>query len=145
VDIKRHPDAEKLYIETVDLGTEQRTIVSGLVPHYTEEELKGRNVVLVANLKPALLRGVESNGMLLAAQTGKTVEVLFVDNARPGDRVRLAGGAAEEAGAPAQIDIDAFFTMPITVEDSRVLVGNAALECAGAPLTTAKVAKGRVK
>jgi len=145
VDIKRHPDAEKLYIETVDLGTEQRTIVSGLVPHYKEEELKGRNVVLVANLKPALLRGVESNGMLLAAQTGKTVEVLFVDNARPGDRVRLAGGAAEEAGAPAQIDIDAFFTMPITVEDSRVLVGNAALECAGAPLTTAKVAKGRVK
>jgi methionyl-tRNA synthetase len=145
VDIKRHPDAEKLYIETVDLGTEQRTIVSGLVPHYKEEELRGRNVVLVANLKPALLRGVESNGMLLAAQTGKIVEVLFVDNARPGDRVRPAGGEAAEAGAPAQIDIDAFFTMPITVEDSRVVVGNAALECAGAPLTTAKVAKGRVK
>jgi methionyl-tRNA synthetase len=154
VDIKRHPDAEKLYIETVDLGTEQRTIVSGLVPHYTEEELKGRNVVLVANLKPALLRGVESNGMLLAAQTGKIVEVLFVDNARPGDRVRLAGGAAEEPGAPTapmaleapgEIDIDAFFTMPITVEDSRVMVGNAALECAGAPLATVKVANGRVK
>jgi methionyl-tRNA synthetase len=148
VDIKRHPDAEKLYIETVDLGTEQRTIVSGLVPHYTEEELKGRNVVLVANLKPALLRGVESNGMLLAAQTGKVVEVLFLDSARPGDRVRPAGGAAEGPGAleaPSQIDIDAFFTMPITVEDSRVMVGNAALECAGAPIVTVKVAKGRVK
>ena len=104
VDIKRHPDAEKLYIETVDLGTEQRTIVSGLVPHYTEEELKGRNVVLVANLKPALLRGVESNGMLLAAQTGKIVEVLFVDNARPGDRVRPAGGAAEEPETPGALE-----------------------------------------
>jgi methionyl-tRNA synthetase len=115
------------------------------VPHYKEEELMGRNVVLVANLKPALLRGVESNGMLLAAQAGKIVEVLFVDNARPGDRVRPAGGAAEGAEAPAQIDIDAFFTMPITVEDSRVMIGDAALECAGAPLTTAKVAKGRVK
>jgi methionyl-tRNA synthetase len=143
VDIRRHPDAEKLYVETVDLGGEQRTIVSGLVPHYTEEELRGRNIVLVANLKPALLRGVESRGMLLAAQAGKTVEVLFVDSARPGDRVVPAGGTA--AGAPAEIDIDTFFTMPIAVEDSRVMVGEAALECGGTAITTAKVAKGRVK
>ena len=71
VEIKRHPDAEKLYIETVDLGTEQRTIVSGLVPHYKEEELLGHTIVLVANLKPALLRGVESKGMLLAASGGQ--------------------------------------------------------------------------
>ena len=92
VEVKRHPDAEKLYIETVDLGTEQRTIVSGLVPHYKEEELLGHTVVLVANLKPALLRGVESQGMLLAASEGKTVEVLFVDHAQPGDRVVLSGG-----------------------------------------------------
>ena len=73
IDVKRHPDAEKLYIETIDLGTEQRTIVSGLVPHYKEEELNGHMIVLVSNLKPALLRGVESKGMLLAASEGKTV------------------------------------------------------------------------
>ena len=112
VEIKRHPDAEKLYVETVDLGTEKRTIVSGLVPHYTEEELLGHNVVLVANLKPALLRGVESAGMLLAAQEGKTVEVLFVDHAAPGDRVVLSG-AARSTPIREQIDIDTFFTMPI--------------------------------
>ena len=162
VDIKRHPDAEKLYIETVDLGAEQRTIVSGLVPHYKEEELRGRSIVLVANLKPALLRGVESRGMLLAAQdmdveggrsqgggkpakTGKTVEVLFVENARPGDRVMAAGGTAAAAPPPAEIDIDTFFATPITVEDSRVMVGDAALECGGRPILTVKVAKGRVK
>jgi methionyl-tRNA synthetase len=148
VDIRRHPDAEKLYIETVDLGSEQRTIVSGLVPHYTEEELRGRNIVLVANLKPALLRGVESRGMLLAAQTGKIVEVLFVDAAKPGDRVVAGGPAAGQgpaAALPAEIDIDTFFTMPITVEDSRVMVGDAPLECGGSPIPTAKVAKGRVK
>jgi methionyl-tRNA synthetase len=143
VDIRRHPDAEKLYVETVDLGGEQRTIVSGLVPHYKEEELRGRSIVLVANLKPALLRGVESRGMLLAAQTGKTVEVLFVDTAKPGDRVTAAGGPVAEA--PAEIDIDTFFTMPITVEDSRIMVGDAPLECGGAPILTARVVKGRVK
>ncbi len=143
VEIKRHPDAEKLYIETVDLGTEQRTIVSGLVPHYKEEELLGHTIVLVANLKPALLRGVESRGMLLAASEGKTVEVLFVDHAKPGDRVVLSGGPAAEA--PAEIDIDAFFTMPITAENSRVVVGDAALECAGKPVATSRVTKGRVK
>ncbi len=71
VEIKRHPEAEKLYIETVDLGTETRQIVSGLVPYYKEEELSGHNVILVTNLKPALLRGVESRGMLLAASCPK--------------------------------------------------------------------------
>lgn len=143
VEIKRHPDAEKLYIETVDLGAEKRTIVSGLVPHYKEEELLGHMVVLVANLKPAMLRGVESQGMLLAAQEGKTVEVLFVDHAQPGERVALKGGAADPA--PAQIDIDTFFTMPIVADGSRVLVGDAELECAGRAVVTSRVSKGRVK
>ena len=100
VEIKRHPDAEKLYIETVDLGAEKRTIVSGLVPHYKEEELLGHTVVLVANLKPAMLRGVESQGMLLAAQEGKTVEVLFVDHAQPG-RARRPEGGGRRSGARA--------------------------------------------
>jgi methionyl-tRNA synthetase len=143
VEIARHPDAEKLYVETVDMGTGTRTIVSGLVPHYTEEELRGHTVVLVANLKPAMLRGVESQGMLLAGSEGKVVEVLFVDHARPGDRVTLTGTTGP---APTdQIDVDTFFSMPISVEASRVVVGDAALECGGRPVVTSKVAKGRVK
>ena len=103
----------------------------------------GRTIVLVANLKPALLRGVESQGMLLAASEGKTTEVLFVDEARPGDRILLSGGPSAES--PAQIDIDTFFAMPIAAEGSRVVVGDAALECGGKPLATTRVAKGRVK
>jgi len=113
------------------------------VPHYKEEELLGRTVVLVANLKPALLRGVESQGMLLAASEGKTVEVLFVDHARPGDRVLLGGGPSAES--PVQIDIDAFFSMPITAESGRIVVGDAALECGEKPVVTTRVSKGRVK
>ncbi len=143
-EIRKHPEAEKLYIETVDLGTEQRQIVSGLVPHYKEEELAGHNVILVANLKPALLRGVESNGMLLAAQEGKTVEVLFADHAKPGERVSLSGGEAPEGALP-QIDIDAFLSIPIAVEDFKAVVGGEALCVGGKQLATVKVSKGRVR
>ncbi len=143
-EIKKHPEAEKLYIETVDLGTEQRQIVSGLVPHYKEEELSGRHVILVANLKPALLRGVESNGMLLAAQEGKTVEVLFADHAKPGERVSLSGGEVPEGALP-QIDIDAFLSIPITVEDFKAVVGGETLCVGGKTLATVKVSKGRVR
>ena len=65
----------------VSLGNEERQIVSGLQKYYTEEELIGKKVVLVANLKPAKLKGIESNGMILAAGDGDTVKVLVVDDA----------------------------------------------------------------
>ena len=58
---------EKLLKLTVDLGTEQRTIVSGIAQFYTPEDMVGRTVILIANLKPAKIRGIESHGMLLAA------------------------------------------------------------------------------
>lgn len=76
---ERVEGANKLYKLTVDLGYEQRTVVSGLVPYYKEEELIGKKVILVANLKPAKLRGIESNGMLLAAGDKDTVKLLTVD------------------------------------------------------------------
>ena len=76
---ERVEGANKLYKLTVDLGKEQRTVVSGLVPYYTEQELIGKKVVLVSNLKPAKLRGIESNGMLLAAGDGENVKLLTID------------------------------------------------------------------
>ena len=76
---ERIEGANKLYKLTVDLGTEKRTVVSGLVPYYTEEELIGKKVVLVSNLKPAKLRGIESNGMLLAAGNKDNVKLLTID------------------------------------------------------------------
>jgi methionyl-tRNA synthetase len=152
VEVARHPKADKLYVETVDLGTERRQIVSGLVPYYKEEELVGHCIVLVANLKPAKLRGVESNGMLLAAQPdgpegapAETVEVLFVDHATPGDRVVLEGTDPAVPAPADRIDVDTFFTMPIRVEDATVLVGGQRLTCAGKDVRTAKVVKGRVQ
>ena len=78
--VERIEKADKLYKLTVDLGTEKRTIVSGLVKYYKEEELLNKQVVVVSNLKPAKLRGVESQGMLLAAGDDDIVKLLVLDN-----------------------------------------------------------------
>lgn len=77
---ERIENANKLYKLTVDLGSEKRTIVSGLVKYYTVEELINKQVVVVANLKPVKLRGVESQGMLLAAGDDDVVKLLVLDN-----------------------------------------------------------------
>jgi methionyl-tRNA synthetase len=144
IEVEKHPKADKLYIETVDLGGETRRIVSGLVPYYSPDELKGRNVLLVCNLKPARLRGVESQGMLLAADDGQTVEVLFADHAEPGDPVVLAGRPNPGQTAE-EIDIEEFFSIPIVVKNHQVLIDEVLLECAGRPITLEKVETGQVR
>ena len=73
------PKADKLLKLTVDLGTEQREVVSGIAQNYTTDELIGKNVILVANLKAAKLRGVVSRGMVLAASAGDDLKLLTVD------------------------------------------------------------------
>ena len=78
------PRASKLLRLEVDLG-DRRTIVSGIAGSYTPDELVGKQVIIVANLKPAKLMGVISQGMLLAAVEGKTVTVATLDKAvKPG-------------------------------------------------------------
>jgi methionyl-tRNA synthetase len=74
----------------VDVGTEQRTIVAGIAEAYQAEQLVGRTIAIVFNLKPAKLMGVESNGMVLAASVGdgKPILVSFDEPVPPGARVR---------------------------------------------------------
>merc|ERR1712158_94050 len=95
VEVGRHPDAEKLYVEKIDLGEAvPRTIVSGLVDFVPQEEMEGRMVVVLANLKPAKMRGVESCGMVLCSsrEEPKEVEPLGVpEGAAVGDRVTVEG------------------------------------------------------
>ena len=81
--------ADKLLQLTVKLGNEERTVVSGIAQYYQPDELVGRQVVLVANLKPAKLRGIESRGMILAASDGDKLQVLRVPaEILPGSIVR---------------------------------------------------------
>jgi methionine--tRNA ligase beta chain len=71
-----HPKADKLIVLRIDLGAEQRQILAGIRNHYTAEELVGKQVVVVANLETAKLRGMESQGMLLAASDEGRVIIL---------------------------------------------------------------------
>ncbi|HEY5325095.1 MAG TPA: methionine--tRNA ligase subunit beta [Caldimonas sp.] len=71
-----HPNADRLLVLKVDLGTEERQIVAGIRAHYEPESLVGTQVVVVANLAPAMLRGVESQGMLLAASAEGALAVV---------------------------------------------------------------------
>ncbi len=96
VEVSRHPDAESLYVEKIDLGEAvPRTIVSGLVKFIPEEELNGRMVVVLCNLKPAKLKGIESRGMVLCSskdEDPKDVEPLWApEGSQPGDRVVVEG------------------------------------------------------
>ena len=79
--------ADKLLLLTVDLGTEQRTIISGIAKHYEPEQLVGQNVVMVVNLKPAKIRGIESRGMVLAASCDEKLQLVTADMP-PGSKVK---------------------------------------------------------
>ena len=76
---EKHPKADKLLVSQIDLGYETRQIVSGIASHYKPEEMIGKKVVVVVNLKPAKLRGVESQGMILAGDDGENLGLLTVD------------------------------------------------------------------
>lgn len=73
-----HPGADKLIVMKIDLGTEQRQICAGLRGYYEAQDLIGRNIVVVANLAPRMMRGVESNGMLLAASNADHSQVIVL-------------------------------------------------------------------
>jgi methionyl-tRNA synthetase len=81
--------SKKLLKLTVKVGEEQRTVVAGIAEHYAPADLVGKKVVVVANLEPARLMGVESNGMLLAGSSGGSLAVLVLDrDLPPGARVK---------------------------------------------------------
>lgn len=79
LDIKDHPNADKLYVLKIKIGKESKTIVAGIRDAYSKEELKGKDIVVFTNLEPATLRGVKSEGMLLAASDGEKVVLLVPD------------------------------------------------------------------
>ena len=71
---KRHPDADSLYIEEVDIGEDKpRTVISGLVKFIPEEEMQNRRAILMCNLKPSKMRGIMSEAMVMCASTPEKV------------------------------------------------------------------------
>ncbi|XP_067901741.1 aminoacyl tRNA synthase complex-interacting multifunctional protein 1a isoform X2 [Heterodontus francisci] len=94
---KKHPDADSLYVEEVDVGEENpRTVVSGLVKHVPVEEMQNRLAVMLCNLKPAKMRGVVSQAMVMCASSPEKVEILDPpSDAVPGDRITFEGYPGE--------------------------------------------------
>jgi len=90
LEAEKVPNSKKLMKLKIDLGSEQRTLVAGIAESYEAEQLVGRTVAIVANLKPAKLMGIESNGMILAASAdgGKATLVAFEEAPAPGTRIK---------------------------------------------------------
>jgi methionyl-tRNA synthetase len=84
---ERVTGADKLLRLEIEIGQERRQIVAGIAVHYAPETLPGRMVIVVFNLKPAKIRGVESNGMLLAASAGGVMRLVTVDGDIPSGAV----------------------------------------------------------
>lgn len=97
VEVSKHTDADSLYVEKIDLGEEApRTVVSGLANFVPMDQLQDRLVAVLCNLKPAKMRGVESQGMLLCTSSadGATVEPLKIpDGSKAGDKITVEGYA----------------------------------------------------
>ena len=83
VEVERVPGSDKLYKMQVDMGAEKRQIVTGLVDYYTAEEMMGKVIAVVLNLKPAKIFGQWSYGMLLAAEKDDRLALLTVDREIP--------------------------------------------------------------
>jgi methionyl-tRNA synthetase len=75
--------ADKLLRLQIDLGNEKRQIIAGIAKSYQPDEIIGKTIVVVANLEPATIRGVDSNGMLLAAKKGKKMRLVTIDGDLP--------------------------------------------------------------
>lgn len=88
-EVFEHPHADKLYVLKVDLGDKTKQLVAGIKPSYKKEELLGKQVVVIDNLEPAVLRGIESQGMLLATQDETGIVIIGPERkVRPGSIVK---------------------------------------------------------
>ena len=124
MEIKDHPNADKLYILDIDLGTEKRQLVAGIKGHYSADELKDKKIIVVTNLKPAKLRGVESNGMLLAGDDGTGPGLLTADESSPGDKVYFEGFENDAK----ELTFDDFLKIHMAVKNSKVYFENKELK-----------------
>jgi methionyl-tRNA synthetase len=147
IGVERHPNAEKLYIEKIDLGDEYRTIVSGLVQHYAAEELLGKRIIVVTNLEPANLRGVESNGMLLAVEEngicgllttfGELGDYVYIDN--------LGEAKLEHLKNLHSINIKEFSAVKIIAKDGKIFCDEQELRTVQGFLGVEKIKNGPVR
>ncbi len=135
-----HPQADKLYVLGVDLGSEKRQLVAGLKMHYSKEELQGKHIVVVSNLKPAKLRGIESQGMLLAGDDGTTVGVVTTD-LDAGTRVGIEGMKNNDK----VVTYDDFSKIVLEAKDGKPYANGQELKADGKSLRLDRIKEGKIK
>lgn len=123
IGVRDHPDADTLYMLHVDLGElGKRVIVAGMKPYYSKEEINGKNIVIVTNLKPATIRGIKSNGMLLAADDGKgTCSLLNPGESSPGSEIIVKGISKQPA---TMLEFEDFKKVNMTIGDNQQAIYN---------------------
>lgn len=125
MNVENHPNADKLYKITVDLGDEQRQVIAGLKAYLSPKQLLDKHAIMVCNLAPVKLRGELSQGMLLAGEDKKNVNILTANDSKPGSQVTLEGIEQKPA---AQISFDEFLAVTMTVHTSRAICGSKMLQ-----------------
>ncbi|MCK4521904.1 MAG: methionine--tRNA ligase [Nanoarchaeota archaeon] len=124
LEVKDHPDADKLYVLQIDLGREKRQIVAGIRKDYKKEELIGKNIVVVTNLEPAKLRGELSDGMLLAGGDKDRNVLVEAPKSNPGEQV-IPGKIKINSK---KISFDDFLKVKLVVKNKKVLADNSVLK-----------------
>lgn len=130
ISVENHPDSDKMYVETIDVGEDEpRTIVSGLKDYYSLDEMKGKKIVVLCNLKPAKLRGVKSSGMVLVSESETDCDVedgrdekksklgLLLSDAKVGANLICNGKIANNSS---RIKVDKFFEMDFKSDGDKV-------------------------
>ena len=112
-----HPNADKLMVLQIHLGKEHRQLVAGIRQWYKPEDLKGKKIIVVSNLKPAMLRGLESQGMLLAAEKQGVVKLLDPGNVEAGEQVFVDGVTPKQE----EITIDDFAKLTLTTKSGKAV------------------------
>lgn len=134
-----HPDADKLYVLKIDLGKEKRQLVAGIKKYYKKEDLIGKHICVLTNLKPAKLRGVESQGMILAGEDDKDVGLLIPDG-KPGEQVFFEGITPKTE----QVEYTDFTKIRIIIDKGRINYDNKILKTKKAAVSVEKISKGIV-
>lgn len=142
VSVEMHPDADKLYVEKIRMGDSEIQVVSGLAKHIKKEDLVGKKVIVVKNLIPAKLRGVESQGMLLVAETkGGLIEVLECPHCEPG--AKITAEEIESSPKP-HITIDEFGKVDLSIKDYTAITGGKKLIANGKEIKCSLIEKGKI-
>lgn len=124
ISAKKHPDAESLLVLEIDLGSEKRQLVAGLQKHYSPDELIDKKIIVLTNLKPAKLRGIESQGMLLAGVDKDAVKILSPEKSNVGDQVYFENKNISKK----EIDFEEFKKFNIVIKNNKIFLDKNSLK-----------------